>query len=323
MSNALKRAEITKCYGFPMKLNPRQIEAFHLVFQSGSMTTAARLMSITQPAVSRLIRDLEAKTELTLFKRSGSGISATRDAITFFNEVERCFVGMTHLEHTALAIRQKREKLIHVAVTGALGYQCLPFAMMKMRRKFPDVRIKLTVTRSSEIIDLVSTRRCDLGITAVAPNPAGIECEDLPSFPLVCVLPEGHRLGAAPCVRPQDLAEESIFAPPENTQLYQEIAQSFAVENVPFTTAGECTLGISICQIVASGVGVSILDALSASGTGVEKVVTRPFEPLLQWAPKLLYPEGSPRSKPLTVLTRAIQSRLADLHQALSMPPAV
>src|SRR6218665_1736823 len=114
------------------RLNLRQIEAFRLVFQTGSMTTAARLMSITQPAVSRLIRDLEETTELSLFKRSGSGISATPDAISFFSEVERSFLGMQQLEQAASAIRQQREKIIHIATTGAFAYQCLPHALMKM-----------------------------------------------------------------------------------------------------------------------------------------------------------------------------------------------
>jgi DNA-binding transcriptional LysR family regulator len=297
------------------RLNLRQIEAFRLVFQTGSMTTAARLMSITQPAVSRLIRDLEATTELSLFKRSGSGISATSDAMSFFSEVERSFLGMQQLEQAALAIRQKREKVIHIAATGAFAYQCLPQALMKMREKFPGVRVNLTVTRSAEILELVSTRRCDLGITAIPPNPAGIDFEDLPKFPVVCVLPEGHRLRDRATLAPQDLEGEAIFCPPHSARLHQEIARSFELVGVQLNIAGECTLGISICEIVALGAGISILDALSARGTGHEKIVTRPFEPRLEWEPKLLYPAGSPRSKPLTVLTRAIHSRLEEIEE--------
>lgn len=297
-----------------MKINLRQIEAFRLVFQTGSMTTAAKLMSITQPAVSRLIRDLEETIEMSLFKRTGSGISATPDAIAFFSEVERSFLGMQHLEQAALAIRQQRETIVHIASTGAFAYQCLPHALVKMREKFPHVRIKLTVTRSSEILELVSTRRCDLGITAIPPNPAGIDFEDLPKFPVVCVLPQGHRLLGHKSLTPRDLEGEPIFCPPQNARLHQEIARSFEELGVPFNNVGECTLGISICEIVALGAGISILDSLSARGTGREKVVTRPFEPRLQWEPKLLYPAGSPRSKPLSLVTRTIHARLAELE---------
>ncbi|PVA07425.1 hypothetical protein DC363_06180 [Thalassorhabdomicrobium marinisediminis] len=85
------------------------------------MTTAAQMMAVTQPAVSRLIRDLEATLELELFTRTGAGLSATADAINFFSEVERSFVGLKQLKRAAQVIRQKREGFLHVAATGAFG----------------------------------------------------------------------------------------------------------------------------------------------------------------------------------------------------------
>jgi DNA-binding transcriptional LysR family regulator len=59
------------------RLNLRQVEAFRAVFMTGSMTAAGDLMAISQPAVSRLIRDLEAMTGLRLFNRRGTSISPT------------------------------------------------------------------------------------------------------------------------------------------------------------------------------------------------------------------------------------------------------
>lgn len=299
-----------------MRINPRQIEAFRLVFQTGSMTTAAQMMSITQPAVSRLIRDLEAVSELSLFIRSGAGIRVTADAISFFNEVERSFVGLQHLEHAALAIRQKREGFLHVAATGAFGVLCLPRVLASVREQCPDLRIRLTVTRSSEILDLVATRRCHLGITALPPNAAGIDHEKLPSVPIVCLLPIGHPLSALEVVRPRDLVGETIYGPPENTHLYQQIARAFAQENVPFDLIGDCTLGASICEFVAQGAGVSILDALAARSAGESRVIMRPFEPPIEWEPKLLFPSGSLRSYPLKLVTRAVYAWVNEIRSA-------
>lgn len=304
-----------------MRINPRQVEAFRLVFQTGSMTTAAQMMGITQPAVSRLIRDLEATLELALFNRSGAGISATGDAITFFSEVERSFVGLQQLEHAALAIRQKREGLLHVAATGAFGVLCLPRALAAVREAIPGLRVRLTVTRSSEILDMVATRRCHLGITAIPPQTAGIDHEDLPPVPIVCLLPPGHRLTARGALRPRDLAGEVIYGPPENTRLHQQIAQAFAQDGVDYDVAGECTLGNSICAFVSSGAGVAILDALAARGAVEAPITLRPFVPHLRWEPKLLFPTGSPRSRPLALLIREIRARLAEL--AASAPEGI
>lgn len=289
-----------------MRINPRQIEAFRLVFQTGSMTTAAQMMSISQPAVSRLIKDLEATLELSLFTRTGTGLSVTSEAISFFSEVERSFVGLQHLEHAALAIRQKREGFLHVASTGAFGTLCLPRALASVKEQSPDLRIRLTVTRSSEILDLVATRRCHLGITALPPHAAGIEYEELPTVPIVCLLPPGHPLSVKRTICPQDLIGESIYGPPENTALHQQIARAFAQKNVPFNLVGDCTLGASICEFVALGAGVCVLDALAARSAGTNRVIMRPFQPRINWEPKLLFPSGSQRSRPLKLITRAV-----------------
>ena len=300
-----------------MRINPRQIEAFRLVFQTGSMTTAARMMTVTQPAVSRLIRDLEATLKLLLFTRSGAGITATADAISFYSEVERSFVGLQQLEHAAQAIRQRREGFLHVAATGAFGVLCLPRALASVREQSPDLRIRLTVTRSAEILDLVATRRCHMGITAIPPNAAGIDHDELPSVPIVCLLPPGHPLCARRVLRPRDLIGEVLYGPPENTRLHQQIAHAFAREGVPFDLTGDCTLGASICEFVAAGAGVAILDALAARGAGERRVVTRPFAPRTEWEPKLLFPAGSPRSRPLDLVTQAIRDWLTDIRASV------
>ena len=96
----------------------------------------------------------------------------------------------------------------------------------------------------------------------------------------------------------------------------RRIAQAFAQDGVDYDLAGECTLGNSICAFVASGAGVAILDALAARGAVEAPITVRPFVPSLRWEPKLLFPTGSPRSRPLTLLIREIRARLAELAAA-------
>ncbi|OYR17575.1 LysR substrate-binding domain-containing protein [Brucella thiophenivorans] len=300
-----------------MKINLRQIEAFRLVFQTGSMTTAANLMFVTQPAISRLIKDLEATTEFTLFKRTGTGLFATQDAVLFYNEVEKSFIGLSHIVSAARTIRAKREQVIHVATTGAFAYQCIPYALTKFRERWPNVRVKLTVTRSSEIMEFVATQQCDIGLTVTPPSPAGIEFEALPSFPVVCVLPIGHFLSRKEIIEPADLVSEPLFLSPLGSLLQQRVARAFVDAGVPMQVVGEFTLGSAICEMVAQGSGVSILDALSASGTGHEKVLTRRFDPAMEFEPKLIFPAGISHSQPMSTLIKEIKARLKAVRSSI------
>ena len=71
------------------RINPRQVEAFRAVMLTGSVTAAANLMAVTQPAVSRLLRDLQELLRLQLFEKRGTGLVPTAAAMALFTEVER------------------------------------------------------------------------------------------------------------------------------------------------------------------------------------------------------------------------------------------
>ena len=76
------------------RINPRQVEAFRATMLSGGVTEAAKLMAVTQPAVSRLLRDFQALLKMELFERRGTGLVPTAAAIALYTEVERSFVGV-------------------------------------------------------------------------------------------------------------------------------------------------------------------------------------------------------------------------------------
>src|ERR687897_862256 len=73
-------------------LNPRQIEAFRAVVLTGGVSAAASLINVTQPAVSRMIRDLQQDLGLVLFERRGTGLVPTSEALSLYAEVERAFM---------------------------------------------------------------------------------------------------------------------------------------------------------------------------------------------------------------------------------------
>src|ERR1700738_3691425 len=76
------------------RINSRQVEAFRAMMLTGSVTEAAKLMAVTQPAVSRLLRDFQALLKMELFERRGRGLVPTASATALYMEVERSFVGL-------------------------------------------------------------------------------------------------------------------------------------------------------------------------------------------------------------------------------------
>src|SRR6266852_2026092 len=88
-------------------LSFRQIEAFRAVIVLHSMTRAAETLNISQPAVSRLMRDMELNLGLTLFRRRKGGLQPTEEALALYAEVERSFVGVDKIARAAVRIRER------------------------------------------------------------------------------------------------------------------------------------------------------------------------------------------------------------------------
>ena len=102
-----------------MKITFRQIDAFKTVVQTGTVTESARMLGISQPAVSRLISDLESEIGFKLFARSGRNLKATPEALLLVEEVRRALSGLEQIKLTASAIKRFKPAQLRLISTPA------------------------------------------------------------------------------------------------------------------------------------------------------------------------------------------------------------
>ncbi|WP_417582612.1 LysR family transcriptional regulator [Nitrincola sp.] len=107
-------------------MTPRQIEAFREVVLNGSLTAAALTLDISQPAVSRMIKDLSDELGLTLFTREKGRMTPTHEALTLFQEVERSFIGFEKIRHAAKQLQELQSGRLRIAAMPALGGSMIP-----------------------------------------------------------------------------------------------------------------------------------------------------------------------------------------------------
>ncbi|PZQ36834.1 MAG: transcriptional regulator, partial [Pseudomonas putida] len=124
-------------------LKHRQIEAFRAIIIGGSMSTAAGIMGITQPAISRLIRDLEHETRLNLFERTGGRLIATGDAMALYREVDRSFQGLERILDLARDLRERRGGSLRVAALPGLANGFLPSFAARFLGSRPNLNMSL------------------------------------------------------------------------------------------------------------------------------------------------------------------------------------
>jgi DNA-binding transcriptional LysR family regulator len=177
-----------------------------LSMRLGSMTAAAKALHISQPAVSRLIAELERQLGLPLFRREGGRSIPTPEARAVAEEVERLFHGLDRLEEVDREIRDLRRARLQIATLPMASLKVVPRALKRYLGEHPGVKVTHDVHTSARVIDLVSSRQVELGIAQSDHLPrhdvsvvASFRCD------CVCALPLGHPLSDNVEIAPADL----------------------------------------------------------------------------------------------------------------------
>lgn len=281
-----------------MHLNPRQLDAFRKVMVTGSMTIAAELMNISQPAVSRLIKDLETTLAIRLFRREGNRLIPGAEAQRLFREVDRFYQGMEQVERVAQDLKSVRIGTLRVACMTVLGLSLLCEGIRRFSLLRPDVVTSLDVRNSLSVLELTAANQIDIGfVHSMSTEYPGVNAFALPSVEAVCVLPRGHRLARKKALQITDLQGESLISLGPNNPMRIRLEVALAAAGVTCRRPVETTLAYSACNMVVGGLGMAIVDAITASQFAHARVVCRPLVPAVRFEFAMVLPAHQPRSK--------------------------
>lgn len=306
-------------------MNLRQLEAFRAVMMTRSITQAAHAMHLSQPAVSKLIADLEYAIGFQLFVRSkGSALTVTPEAEHFFHEVERSFIGLDALKRTAGDIRNLSAGNLHIAALPALSYSFLPRVLRLFRERFPGVAIRFYTHSSSTVRQWVANQQFDIGLATRAHEIPGVGAQSFLRSVGACVLPPGHRLAAKSVVEPADLAGEPFISLMLGDATRPRIDRLFEDAGVEREMAIETQYAMTICSLVMQGLGCSIVNPATATDFVAQGLVVRPFRPRIEFEYVLYTPLLRPLSQTalrfIDVMTLVRDEMIAE--GAFGEPPA-
>jgi DNA-binding transcriptional LysR family regulator len=262
----------------PRQLNLRQIEAFKAVVENGTVSRAALMLNISQPAMSKLIAHLEADTGLRLFDRLKGRLAPTEHAMRLYDEVGRIFAGVRQVENAVDAIRREEQGRLAVGVLPALSgafIQRVTTSFLKDRR---NVFCSVQSRTSQWIVDWLVTRKLDVGLVGAPVENPYVCLEPLMEHPLVCIMPPDHPLAAKSLIEPADLDQIPFVAFEPDTYVAHLMDAMFETYKVKPQIVLVTNATPTLCEFVAAGLGVALVHPLSASGLE-HRLRVRRFEP--------------------------------------------
>lgn len=274
-------------------MNMRQLEAFKAVMTHGGITAAATAMNVSQPGVSRLIGDLERSLGFKLFERRKGRLHPTPEGLSFHQELERSFVGMGKLEQAAREIKSHRRGHLRIAVMPSVSLDLAPEILRQFTADHPGLKVTFDVHTSQRIVEWVAAQQFDLGIAQTTLELPGVEVLHSFRTTCVCVAPKGHRFENKTVIDLTDLEDEPAIALAQHTLAALHIDQAFMEANIQRAIRVETQPSFAACSMAAKGIGVALVDPMTASFFSANRLIIRPFRPDIHFDFRIIRPENT------------------------------
>ncbi|QZN98144.1 LysR family transcriptional regulator [Symbiopectobacterium purcellii] len=274
----------------------RHIEIFHAVMTTGNLTEAAALLNTSQPTVSRELARFEHLVQMPLFERVRGRLHPTAQGLQLFEEVQRSYYGLDRIINAARDIRRFEQAQLSIACLPVFSQSLLPNVCKPLLDSYPSLSLHVIPQESPLLEEWLSAQRHDLGLTENSVTPVGTERHTLLTLNEVCVLPAQHRLAARQKLTPEDFRHERFISLSSSDSYRQLLDKLFDSAGIARDMVLETHSAASVCAMVRAGVGISIVNPLTALDYAASGVVVRPFSVAVPFTVSLIRPLHRPAS---------------------------
>lgn len=258
----------------------RYVELLHAVLATGSLTGAADLLNISQPAASKALQQAEQHLGFPLFSRVRGRLQPTPQTLLMRRRVDTIMQELQDLQRLTLNIRRPEAYAMRVSCTPALAQSLVPDAVTLLRKSCPDVTAELSTQHSVEMCKSLVLHDIDMGLTLQAPEHRNLSQHPLWQGHVMVIAPPGWW---SPEELRQPLPVSALAGQPMigitvqdalGSMLHSHLVQ---LEPAPCVSVRVQTYQLA-CELVAKGQGLALVDPFTAWGGLGSTVQTRPLK---------------------------------------------
>jgi len=262
----------------------RHLRYFVAVAEAENVSRAALKLHVSQPGISRQIKDLEGEIGFPLFERSAKSVRLTAAGKVFLTEAREV---LTHVE---MAVKTAREVAkggrgeIHVGYAPSLTVQILPAALRKFSEQFPRVRVALHDLSTEEMLAQLSEKKLHIAITVRPPSKQlrGLLCEALARYAMCVAVAPKHPLAKLKFIALKKVADEPLvaYSREDYPEYHKMLDRLFTPIGCKPRIAGEHDSVTSLIAAVESGQGLALVPSCVTCMVGA-RLKLLPLRPAL------------------------------------------
>jgi DNA-binding transcriptional LysR family regulator len=202
--------------------------------EEGSIHRAAQVMHMTQPAASKLLKDLEDVLEVPLFERLPRGMRPTAYGETMIRHARVALSSLTNAHDELIAIKAGRFGQVSVGAITSPGLMLLPPAVAQVKKEHPDLRVALEIETSDVLIERLAQGKLDILVARLFAqhDKSHLRYERLSAEPVCALVRPGHPLVGVEGLALRDVADRGWIVPPAGSVLRHRFELMFQEEGL-------------------------------------------------------------------------------------------
>ncbi len=263
----------------------RHLRYFVAVAGEENVSRAAKKLHVSQPGLSRQVRDLEDEIGFSLLERTAKSVRLTAAGKVFLAGAQTVLARAAEAVAEARAVAEGTEGEINVGYAPSLTVQILPQALRKFQEKFPHLRVALHDLSTTEMLAQLGGGQLQVAFTIRPPAKLrrGLGWVELARYVVCVAVAPGHPLAKAKSVGLGQIVREPIvaFSRKHYPEHHDQVAQLFAPLGVKPRLVGEHDSISSLIAAVESGRGLAIVSSGVAcmAGPRLKLLPLRPAPP--------------------------------------------
>jgi len=299
----------------------RQVEVIRAVMITGTIGGAAKLLNVSAPGISRLVKYTERSLGIRFFQRQNGRYFPTSEAENIFEQINGVYKKVDDLSETISKIGRGGLSELRIGSVPSISQIMVPRAIERIRRRYPDLHIDINILKIEEAIDYLLLGKGDCVAMSYRLDHPALDFMPLASGELFCIVPQGHELAGREQVSAAEIIRYPLIGIDPSDPYGRIMAEIFARNQLSYDITIRARFGTTVCALVKAGLGIAVIDQFTVAHGGYPGVeLLRIVEPT--WFDTFIaVKRGAPLSLHIEHFIECLRSEMRAIEPRRKSPP--
>lgn len=302
-------------------LTLRQIEVIRAIMVTGTVGGAARLLNVSSPGISRVMKHAESMLGMKLFSRRHGRYMPTPEAKDIFNQINTVYDKVEDLQYVIRRLKRGADSELRIGSVPSISNVMVPRAVASVRRKFPNLVVDVDVLKIEEAVDYLLLGKGEVVALSHKYEHPMLSFEPLAKGRLICIVPLGHRLAQRERIAAAEIAQHPLIGIDPNDPYGRIMANIFTQNALAYEVAIKARFGSTVCALVTNGLGIAVIDEFTVAGGNWPAIRPIPIDAPTEFQTYIAFRKDATLSIYCDYFIRSLRSHMEALRAAPARPP--